>query len=131
MGENAPTKPAPGQVWETSAMSICVLSIGKGGSVRFVTDLHPEQSLHESDFMAWIRAIRPTLQGSAPPACPTRERQITAALTRARTLIAGIRETDFECFTVGRVASTMDEDEAAIIAEYDAVLAEIDGALNG
>lgn len=49
----------------------------------------------------------------------------TVALRRCRDMIAGLRETDFGCFTVGGSAETMDENEAAIIAEYDSVLKEI------
>jgi hypothetical protein len=54
----------------------------------------------------------------------------TAALRRARELIAHIREQDLESYTLAGDPTTMDEAEAAAIGEYDAVLAEIDGVLN-
>jgi hypothetical protein len=52
-----------------------------------------------------------------------------AALRVARDLITNLRQQDFESFTVAGVAETMDADEAGIIAEYDALMAQIDEVL--
>ena len=52
-----------------------------------------------------------------------------AALRAARDLITNLRQQDFESFTVAGVAETMDTYEAGIIAEYSALIAQIDEVL--
>lgn len=53
----------------------------------------------------------------------------TTTLRTARALIASLHANDFNCYTIAGIADTMDDAERAAIAEYDAVLAQIDEVL--
>lgn len=87
-----------------------------------------------SGFIAEPTESAPYLPAAAPPLgspAPSRDERMIAALKAARELIAGLRESDFECFTVCGDPETMDNGERAVIAEYDVVLAQVDEVMNG
>jgi hypothetical protein len=54
----------------------------------------------------------------------------TTALRHAHALITRLRAEDHACFTQDGDPATMEPDEAKLIADYDAVLREIEGVLN-
>jgi len=79
------------------------------------------------------RAMRCALAVAAPLMMDARDAQIARlreALAAAQAHIAGIREQDFDSFTVDGDPTTMDEDERSIVQAHDDVLSTISAALS-